>query len=82
MIRIGASPVIALFEQSADFADILQQRAKLIANQARFRSEDDAVPTSSSVATVFDIRPDGKVKTLDGNLLGENYWNLAGIVSR
>ena len=70
------------FEQSADFADILQQRAKLIAKQAQFRSDDDAVPVSRSVDTVFDIRPSGKVKTLDGNLLGENYWNLTGIVSR
>ena len=63
-------------------ADILQQRAKLIAKQAQFRSDDDAVPISRSVATVFEIRPNGKVSKHDGNLLGENYWNLAGIVSR
>ena len=70
------------FDALADFADILQQRAKLIAQRAQFRSDDDAVPISRSVATVFDIRPNGDVETLDGNLLGENYWNLNTIVSR
>ena len=69
-------------EKASDFAEILQQRAKLIATHARFRSDDDAVPISRSVATVFDICPNGDVKTDDGNLLGENFWNLAGIVSR
>lgn len=69
-------------DKAADFADVLQQRAKLIAKSAKFRSDDDAVPISRTVETVFDIRTDGKVRTLDGNLLGENYWNLAGIVSR
>lgn len=69
-------------ENAADFADTLKERAKLIAKGARFRGDDDAVPISRTVATVFDITTDGTVKTMDGNLLGENYWNLAGIVSR
>ena len=69
-------------ESATDFADVLQQRAKLIAKNAKFRGDDDAVPVASTVDTVFDIRSSGKVKTMDGNLLGENYWNLAGIVSR
>ena len=69
-------------DSAADYADILQERAKLIATKAQFRSDDDAVPISRSVATVFEIKPNGKVRTHDGNLLGENYWNLAGIVSR
>lgn len=69
-------------DKSSDFADVLQQRAKLIAKNAQFRSDDDAVPVSRSVATVFDISASGDVKSLDGNLLGENYWNLSTIVSR
>ena len=69
-------------DKATDFADVLQQRAKLIAKGAQFRNESDAVPVSRTVDTVFDIRADGKVATLDGNLLGENYWNLAAIVSR
>ena len=69
-------------DKAADFADVLQQRAKLIAKGARFRGDDDAVPISRTVETVFDISADGKVKTMDGNLLGENYWNLTNIVSR
>jgi len=70
------------FEKAADFAEILQQRAKLIAEKAIFRSDDDAVPVSSSVATVFAISGKGAIKKKDANLLGENYWNLSGIVSR
>ena len=73
---------VATLDKATGFADVLQQRAKLIAKSAQFRSEDDAVPISRTVETVFDITPRGKVKTLDGNLLGENYWDLAAIVSR
>jgi len=70
------------FEKAADFADILQQRAKLIAEKALFRSDDDGVPVSASVATVFAISRKGAIKQKDANLLGENYWNLSTIVSR
>ena len=37
---------------------------------------------SGSVSTVYRIDAGGKVKEFDANLLGENYWNLADIVSR
>jgi hypothetical protein len=70
------------FEKLSDFADILQQRAKLIAEKALFRSDSDAVPTSGSVATIFDISRRGVVREKETNLLGENYWNLSEILSR
>ena len=62
--------------------DLLRERAKLIAQKAQFRSDEDAVPEAASVATVFDIDRDGCVKEIDTNLLGEDYWNLSGILSR
>jgi hypothetical protein len=70
------------FDKAADFADILQQRAKLIAAKATFRSDDDAVPTSRSVATLYTINKKGVIKEKDANLLGENYCNLSAILSR
>ena len=73
---------VETFDKAKDFADILQQRAKLLAEHAMFRSNDDAVPTSGSVATVYEITSRGVIKERDANLLGENYWNLSEIVSR
>lgn len=69
-------------DQSSDFASILQQRAKLISEAAVFRNDSDAVPVAASVATVFDIRSDGTVEKTDVNVLGENYWGIAKILSR
>ena len=60
----------------------LQQRAKLIAKEASFRQDDEVVPVSSSVATVFDISANGVVYKTDANLLGENYFGLANVLSR
>jgi len=70
------------FDNVSDFADVLQQRAKLIAEIAQFRSNDDAVPVSRTVSTLFAISRKGVVKESDANLLGDNYWNLSNIVSR
>jgi chromosome segregation ATPase len=70
------------FEKESDFADILRQRAHSIAEKALYYNDDDAVPSSSTVTTVFAISEQGAVKTSDGDLLGENYWGLAGILSR
>lgn len=62
--------------------DLLRERAKLIAQRARFASDDDAVPEAASVAAVFDFGADGRVEEIDANLLGNDYWKLSGIVSR
>ena len=69
-------------ERAADIADVLQRRAKLIAEKAKFRSNDDAVPVSASVATIYAFESNGKVLESSHNLLGDNYWNIANIVSR
>lgn len=62
--------------------EILQQRAKLIAGEASFRREEDVVPKSSTVATVFDVSRNGVISRMDANLLGENYFGLAKVLSR
>ncbi len=60
----------------------LQERARHIARHARFRNDEETVPESMSVMTVFDIRPNGVICKLEANLLGENYFRIADVLSR
>jgi hypothetical protein len=69
-------------EQLTTVADVLQRRSKLIAESAMFHNDDDTVPDTGTVATVYAIDADGIVKKTDSNLLGQNYWDLANILSR
>lgn len=69
-------------EKLVDSPDALQLRAKLIASHAMFRQDDDVVPAPGTVATLFDIRDNGQVMQRDANLLGENYFGVAGALSR
>jgi hypothetical protein len=69
-------------EESGDYADVLQQRAKLIAQHATFRSDDESVPTPGTVATVYELKPNGVVAKTDVNLLGENYFGVSKVLSR
>jgi hypothetical protein len=69
-------------ESVTDFADVMQKRANLIAEHAVFRSDDDVVPAPGSVATVFAIDANGVVREKDANLLGDNYFGIAKILSR
>lgn len=69
-------------ERADDCADLLKKRAKMIAEYATFRHDDDAVPVPGSVATVFDIDRNGVVHKSDVNILGENYFGVAKVLSR
>ncbi len=69
-------------EQDTDFADVLKQRAGLIAELAMFREEEDAVPSPGTVATVFAIDRNGVIRQKDANLLGDNYFGIARVLSR
>ncbi len=69
-------------ESVTDFADIMQTRSKLIADHARFRSDTDVVPVSSTVATLYAIDANGLVREKDANLLGDNYFGVAKALSR
>lgn len=64
------------------YAEFLQQRARMLSESAKFRSDDDAVPRSSSVATLIEIDANGSLANEDVNLLGENYWDVAKVLSR
>lgn len=69
-------------EKANDYADILKRRAELIAEHAVFKEDDDAVPIAGTVATLFAINASGVVTKSDANLLGDNYWGIANILSR
>jgi chromosome segregation ATPase len=72
----------AAVEQVEERADMLKHRARLIAERAVFRRNDDTVPAPASVETLFEISPNGKVTHRDRNLLGENYFGVAKVLSR
>ena len=69
-------------ESVTEFADVLQKRAALIAEHAVFRNDDDVVPAAGTVATIFAIDANGVVREKDANLLGDNYFRLAKVLSR
>ena len=69
-------------ESVTEFVDVLQKRAVLIAEHAVFRNDDDVVPAAGTVATVFAIDANGVVKEKDANLLGDNYFGIAKVLSR
>ena len=65
-----------------DFAAELKKRARLISEGAMFKNDDDAVPLPGTVSTLFRIDNADRVLTADANLLGQNYWQLANVMSR
>ena len=65
-----------------DFADELQRRATKIAEHAVFKNDDDVVPLAGTVSTVFSFNSNGVVNEKDANLVGDNYWGLANVLSR
>lgn len=69
-------------EKDTDFAEVLKKRASLIAEHAMFRDDDDAVPAPGTVATVFAIDRKGAIRRKDANLLGDNYFGVANVLSR
>ena len=73
---------IESMEQSTDFADVLQKRAKLLGDIAKFPGEKDAVPIASTVSTLFQIDSNGMVRQSDADIVGDNYWGISKIFSR
>jgi hypothetical protein len=69
-------------EASPEVAGLLKARAKLIGETAMYRNDGDAVPVAGTVTTLFDIGEDGQVRRSEVNLLGENYWGIARVLSR
>lgn len=69
-------------EETTDFADVLQKRAKLIGQIAQYVKDSDAVPIADSVATLFDIDGSGSVQENAVNIAGRNYWGISKAFSR
>lgn len=69
-------------EKSSDFAEVLQRRAKLISERAVFQDDNDAVPAPGTVATLYRVGQNEVVTEGDANILGDNYWGIAGFLSR
>lgn len=63
-------------------ADTLKKRLKLISQCAEYRHADDAVPVPASVARVFAIDSAGAVSETPVDILGDNYFGIAKILSR
>ena len=70
------------FDNIMDYTDILQQRARLLSDKALFMKEDDAVPVAATLATIIAFNESGGVSARNGNLLGENYWDVTKVLSR
>ena len=73
---------LASLSENRDIAEEMHGRAQRIADQARFGSDEDAVPVPSTVSTVYEFSGDGSVKESTVDLLAEDYWNLSGVLSR
>ena len=63
-------------------ADVLKKRLRLISQCAEYRNADDAVPVPASVVRVFAIDSAGEVTETDADILGDNYFGIAKILSR
>ena len=69
-------------EQSTEFAGVLQKRAKHLGDKAKYQDKTGAVPNAASVATLLRIDTNGLVKESELDMLGENYWGIAQVLSR
>ena len=63
-------------------ADLLKQRAVLLAEGASYSDDEDAVPTPDSVSTLFQFSKHGDARQKAVNIVGENYWDIAKVFSR
>ncbi len=69
-------------EKATSYTEILQKRAQMIAEHASFGGEDNAVPVTTSVDTTYSIDDNGVVRERDMNLMRENYFGIAKVLSR
>ncbi|MGB5257399.1 MAG: hypothetical protein WBN44_09125 [Woeseiaceae bacterium] len=66
----------------ASLPGALRRRAELIGKAAQFRHDDDAVPIPATVSTIFSIDANDVVRRSDCNILGQNYFGIAKVLSR
>lgn len=63
-------------------ADLLKQRAVLLAEGAMYRDDEEAVPASESVSTLYHFSKQGAARRKAVDIIGENYWDIAKVFSR
>lgn len=63
-------------------ADLLKQRAVLLAEGATYRDDEEAVPASESVNTLYHFSKQGTAQRKAVDIIGENYWDIAKVFSR
>ena len=69
-------------QTSSNFVDVLQKRAQLIGNDARYPGESNAVPLAGSVVTLYKVDDNGLVRESEADIAGQNYWGISKIFSR
>ena len=69
-------------ESVTDYAEFCRRRAKFLADDAIFRNDSDVIPLYASTAAVYAIDANGLVRKRDANLLGDNYFGIAKVLSR
>jgi hypothetical protein len=67
---------------SGNFAEILKKRCQLLAQLAEYRDDNDTIPIPASVTTVIAIETDGEVTRTTADIIGENFFGIARILSR
>ena len=72
----------AKIERNESLGGVLEKRAELIGQTAKFHNDSDVVPITNSVATLYAFNKKGAVTESECNLLGENYWGIAKALSR
>jgi hypothetical protein len=63
-------------------ADMLKKRLMLISQCAEYHGAEDAVPVPASVAKVFAFDAAGEVTETEADILGDNYFSIAKVLSR
>lgn len=69
-------------QSGGNYTESLKKRAKLMSEEAQYQHGDDAVPLPATVSTLYRFDQGGNARTSDLDLLGENYWNVSGTLSR
>ena len=67
---------------SENFAEVLNKRCQLLAQSAEYRDDADTIPVPASVTTVFTSDADGEAARTSADIIGENFFGIARILSR
>lgn len=67
---------------SENFAEVLKKRSHMLTQVAEYRDDQDTVPIPASVTTVFEVNADSELARSRADIIGENYFGIARILSR